>query len=148
MRSRSRPAISGGRNRSRYWGSSWNPRSRTKKRGARSWELGGKPTIASPSSPLPAPSSLPRLRVLHILVEPAQLLVGELLVRLHRRIPVRLVRQHDETGYSAVAADGLIEHFGLERCGARVGVVGAVDDEQGSAHLVGEEVRRDFEVGI
>src|SRR6202007_469874 len=56
----------------------------------------GGPATRSPSSstarftPDDESLALPRLRVLHILVEPAQLLVGELLVRLHGRIPVRL----------------------------------------------------------
>ena len=34
--------------------------------------------------------------VLDVLVEPAQLLVGELLVGFHGRVPVRLVGEHDE----------------------------------------------------
>ena len=54
-----------------------------------------------------------------------------------------LMREHDQPGRAAVAADRVEQPLRLDRVGARVGVLRAVDEQQRRADLVGVPERRD-----
>ena len=61
---------------------------------------------------------------------------------------VRLVGEHYQAGGAAVAANGFVEHRGLQGSGAGVGVLGAVHDENRRLQFVGVEERGDFQVHV
>ena len=54
---------------------------------------------------------------------------------------MRLVRQHDQARGATVAAQRFVKFARLQRCGSRIGVIGAVDDEQRRLQLVSKEER-------
>ena len=89
-----------------------------------------------------------RRRVLHVFVEPAKHLVNKLFVRLHGRIPVRLVREQHQASRTAVASNCLIEFARLYWRGTGIRVFRAVHDQKRCLQFVGKEKRGDFLIDI
>jgi len=80
-----------------------------------------------------------RRRILHVFIEPAQHLVDQLLVRLHCRVPVRLVRKHHQTSGATVASNGFVELVRLQGRRTGIRVFRAMHDEERRLQFVGEE---------